>query len=507
MPPPPLGSRRSALQSALARPTSGAVDPATAPPVYRPATRAQPKIAVIATPARSSAPRVYRPANSVAAAPPVYSPNVASLLQRKSAVAPPPIYRPGKPTLAAHVLYHAHPAVTLQQKPGATAPPVYRPGKSAVATPTAWNTRGGFKPSGARHLGFPHFESPIGRAPSTAQRQRATAQYKAASSFSSPTIQRMQSAVGKIQDYYYSHGLSESECKAVMSGGMIDLDFGPIHGTFSANNLTGDLHVRAANKSENIQGNLIAALKKMKNLMEYAAFTHDKNVKTAKIELRPTGGVVVKQMIEALAFMGLGLSQQYKLKEKINKLKERRNLQIAKLKDSIALLKRKRDGVVIGTPLEPLHVVLHQLGPKHVPSPGMGELLNFYEQQTGWRQLQDEIDKLEEELENFAGTRQGEFMGEAFFDEHFYMLHSLIGRGGNGDFSVSAYGLINDLPDYTPAEITTEFGTNENLLLGMSQASDMARALYRARLSARRSSLKIMIYYSGIDQLIGFVKQ
>ena len=38
----------------------------------------------------------------------------------------------------------------------------------------------------------------------------------------------------------------------------------------------------------------------------------------------------------------------------------------------------------------------------------MGELLNFYEQQTGWRQLQDEIDKLEEELENFAGTQSGE---------------------------------------------------------------------------------------------------
>lgn len=503
---PPPGSRRSALQSVSAQATSRAVNLATAPQVFRPAKSAQAKLAAIATPARSSAPPVYRPANSVAAAPPVYNPNIAPLLQRKSAVAPPPVYLPGKPTLAAPVLYHAQRAVTLQRKPGVTPSPAYRPGKSAVVTPTASNTRGGFTPSPARHLGFPHFESPIGRAPSTAQTQRYFTQRNAASSFSAPTIQRMQAVFGYIQDYRHSSGLSESECKAVVSGSIINLDFGPIHGSFAVRDLTGDLHVRAADKSENIQGNLIAALKKMKGLMEYAAFIHKKNVKTAKIEMRPTGGVVVKQMIEALAFMGLGLWEQYQLRKKLNSLKDGRNQQIAALKDSIALLKRKRDRVVTGTPLEPLRAVMHKLGAEHVPSPGLGELLNFYEQQTGWRQLQDEIDTLEERLDNFAGTRQGEFMGEAFFDEHFYMLQSLIGRGGNGDFSVSAFGLVNDLPDYTPIQITSEFGTNENLLLGTSQASAMARSLYQARLSAKRSSLKIVIYYSRIDDLIGLAK-
>ncbi len=316
----------------------------------------------------------------------------------------------------------------------------------------------------------------------------------------------LQSAFSGAQEYYFSFGLTERECVVIKSGQILEIKFGPIHGHFSPSDLTGDLHVKAADKSEDIEANTIAALKKMKALMEYAAYVFGKNVKLAKIELRPTGGVVVKQMIEALAFMGLSMGEQYSLHKKVEKLKERRIRRIEELKLEIAHLKQRRDQSAQGTPLEALHIVMNQLGPNHSPSPGMSQLLYDYEEQTGWRQLQERITALEEELESFAGTRQGKFMGEAFFDEHFFLLQTLLGRGGTGGFCVSAYGLANDLPDYTPTAIVGEFGSDENLLFSGTHAGHMARGVYYARLRAKKASLKVTIYYPCIDELIGFVK-
>jgi hypothetical protein len=477
MPPPPADSRRSPLKGKSANPVAGMPNRPAIPArgVNQPNHQlAQAKFASGAPSSfQHAGPPVYCPAQVKLSAPPVYRPNVAAPLQRQAG--------------------------------GGGSPPVYRPVN--------------FTQVGAR-LGFPHLGAPLGSARPAAQRQRVAGpvlvkgptyaavpvQRKGISLFSSPTIQPMESAISGLQKSYYSIGLTELECSAIASGQMVNIVFGPIHGSFTGNNLTGDLHVYAADKSQDIAKNTIAALKKMKRLMEYAAHLFGKDVRTAKMELRPTGGVVVKQMIEALAFMGLGVMDQYALNKKLAKLKERRSARIEELKFFIANLKQKRDRCAQGTPLEALHIVQHQLGPKHVPSPGLSQLLYDYEEQTGWRQLQEKIDALEQELEGFAGTRQGESMGEAFFDEHLYLFQTLIGRGGKGDFCVSAYGLANDLPEFTPTAIKNEFGSDENLLFAKTHAGDMARNLYHARLQSKRASLKILIYYSRIDELMSFVK-
>jgi hypothetical protein len=96
-------------------------------------------------------------------------------------------------------------------------------------------------------------------------------------------------------------------------------------------------------------------------------------------------------------------------------------------------------------------------------------------------------------------------MGSAFFDEHFYLLQSLIGRGGHNDFSVSAFGLINELPQDNPhdLEIVNEVARSENALLLNTEAGHKFRQKYIAKLQQKMASLRVTIYYGKISEIIG----
>ena len=417
-----------------------------APPAYRP----QPTPKVLQRKQSSSAPQsVQTPRQPVA--PPVYRPEAKKLVQMKTA--------------------------SPQRKPP-IASPVYRPEQKGVAQ---------------AKMSMPRTppKSPRVHAPQpTPVKAQAGRQH---------TIQSMMSSVGSfIKESYY--GLTKHEMTRVLNRQPLALDYEPIHGSFTPMNLTADLHVAIADPNQNVNKKFIAVLKKLKALMEYSAELHGLDVRTGRIDLRPTGGVVVKQMIELLAFAGLGLFGQAALKEKLDDLKAMRKQRVEKANQELAAIKRHRDARLQATGLHMVWKAKKLLPKDHQLSPGMAELVSQAEA------IRGEYSADIKRVRSFTGKRTGDYMGGAFFDEHFYLLHSLIGHGGHNDFSVSAYGMANDLPDHTPTPILQQVATNENALLLDTEAGERARGVYRNRLYEQRASLRITIYYGKIDDIISAIK-
>ena len=284
----------------------------------------------------------------------------------------------------------------------------------------------------------------------------------------------------------------------VVNGRMINLTgplYAPIHGSFTPRNLIADLHVSAADPNQNVGKKLTGALSKLKSLMEYAAKVHSLNVNTGRIEMRPTGGVVVKQMIELLAFVGLGFFEKMEMKKHVEEIKKLRKQRVALANQEIRILQQRLREPQVAMILE----MKKQLPVNHEPSPGFAELLKRAEE------IRDEAQKRLDELTTLTGERTGSFMGSAFFDEHFYLLQSLIGRGGKDDFSVSAFGLVNDLPQDNPhdIQIVQEVAKSENALLLNTEAGHKFRQAYIAKLQQKMASLRVTIYYGKISEIIG----
>ncbi|HMF97241.1 MAG TPA: hypothetical protein VKE96_23240 [Vicinamibacterales bacterium] len=306
----------------------------------------------------------------------------------------------------------------------------------------------------------------------------------------------LSSAWSSVKESYY--GLTEQEMSKVRQRKPIDILFAPVHGSFTAHDLTVDLHVSAADPNQNVQGKLNAALKKAKALMEFAADVHGLNVNKGKIVMRPTGGVVVKQMVELLAFLGLGMFEKMSLNEKVEMLKTMRKARVQSTNAKISAIKQKRDARLKKEGLDVVLEARKQLPKDYEPSPGFAKLLSRAEAIQG--EPQGEID----ELISITGERTGSYMGEAFFDEHAYLLQSLIGRGGQNTFTVSAYGLVNELPQDSPEdiEIIRQIAQSENALLLTNDAGQKAREVYMAKLRRKAASLSITIYYGQLGEVI-----
>lgn len=297
-----------------------------------------------------------------------------------------------------------------------------------------------------------------------------------------------------FEDIYYARHLSKEELAALAKNGLIPLGAPPLHGSFAPASLNADLHVKTADQGMNVSGKMKDALTRIKYYMEYAAAIRGKDVRQGCIELRPTGGVVVKQMIELLAFAGLGFFDKMALKKKLDKLKEIRNYRLDKARQALARLQQQieRSGgnLILSLVTQHPHV-------EESPSPGMGELIRRA------RLLEAEIKAETKRLKLFAGKRTGHAMGTAFFDEHFYMLHALIGRGRVGYFTVSAFGLARDLDENDPDRL--QLTTNLTALTENTALGDRARSIYRDRLNHQEASLRINIYYAAIDDILAAI--
>jgi hypothetical protein len=454
-------------------------------PFNRQAAQAlQPKAVVVAqlkTPV--SAQSVKQPV-----APPVYRPQpTPKVLQKKqSASAPQPVQTPRQPVAPSVYRPEVKKMVQLkiaspQHRKSPTAAPVYRPEQKQIVQPKMSSAAPPHTPPRVSRISIPQPK------PVKAQTGRQH------------TIQPMMSSVGSfLKESWY--GLTKHEMDRVLNGQPIALLCDPIKGSFTVMNLTADLHVGVADSNQNVNKKFIKVLQKVKALMEYAAEIHHLDVRTGKIALRPTGGVVVKQMIELLAFAGLGFFGQAALKEKLDELKLMRKLRVEKANEDIARIKRRRDKRLQATGLDMVWKAKKLLGPDHQLSPGMAELVSQAEAIRG--EYSDDI----AHIRSFTGKRTGEFMGGAFFDEHFFLLHTLIGRGGHDDFSLSAFGMANDLPDGTSPLIAQQVAHNENALLLDTEAGERARSVYRNRLYEKRASLRITIYYGKIDDIISAIK-
>jgi hypothetical protein len=429
--------------------------PAAKRPVAPPAYRPQPTPKVLQTKRSPSAPQsVQTPRQPVA--PPVYRPEAKKTIQQKAA----------------------------PQRKLPTAAPVYRPEQKRIVQPKISPATRAHTPPQVPRV----FSPPPKQVKSQHGRQN--------------TIQPMLSSLASsVKESYY--GLTEHEMTRVMNGLPIDLSgplYDPIHGTFTVMNLCADLHVGMADPGQNVNKKFIAVLKKLKALMEYAADRHHLNVAMGKIELRPTGGVVVKQMVELLAFAGRGYFEQAELREKLEKYKKIRKQQVHQVNQKIAWIKQHRDERLKAESLDLVWKVKKQLPANHELSPGMAYLVSRAEAIRG--EYQEDIDR----LRSITGKRKGEFMGSAFFDEHFCLLQDLIGRGGHQDFAVSAFGLANDLPEGTPLPLAQQVAHNENALLLGNQAGHEARKVYIDRLHEKRASLRITIYYGSISEIISVLK-